>query len=62
VGEVKFCAGPAGAKSATAHWPSERSETAPSEADFPYAMRVVSDILESNGSSSMATVAADRLQ
>ena len=28
----------------------------PSEVDWPYAMRVVSDILESNGSSSMATV------
>ncbi|MCK4921168.1 MAG: polyribonucleotide nucleotidyltransferase, partial [Bacteroidales bacterium] len=28
----------------------------PNEADLPYAVRVVSDILESNGSSSMATV------
>jgi polyribonucleotide nucleotidyltransferase len=28
----------------------------PAEIEFPYAMRVVSDILESNGSSSMATV------
>lgn len=28
----------------------------PAEDDFPYAMRVVSEILESNGSSSMATV------
>ncbi len=28
----------------------------PAEVEFPYAMRVVSDILESNGSSSMATV------
>jgi len=28
----------------------------PQEVEFPYAMRVVSDILESNGSSSMATV------
>ncbi len=28
----------------------------PSEEEFPYTMRVVSDILESNGSSSMATV------
>ncbi len=28
----------------------------PSEEDFPYTIRVVSDILESNGSSSMATV------
>jgi len=28
----------------------------PNEEDFPYAIRIVSDILESNGSSSMATV------
>ncbi len=30
----------------------------PSEEDFPYAMRTVSEVLESNGSSSMATVCA----
>lgn len=33
----------------------------PSEVDFPYTVRVVSDILESNGSSSMATVCAGSL-
>ena len=33
----------------------------PAEADFPYAIRIVSDILESNGSSSMATVCAGTL-
>jgi polyribonucleotide nucleotidyltransferase len=33
----------------------------PAEADFPYTIRVVSDILESNGSSSMATVCAGTL-
>ncbi len=33
----------------------------PSNADFPYAIRVVSDILESNGSSSMATVCGGSL-
>ncbi|MFI5201137.1 MAG: polyribonucleotide nucleotidyltransferase [Candidatus Kapaibacterium sp.] len=33
----------------------------PAEADFPYALRIVSDILESNGSSSMATVCAGSL-
>lgn len=33
----------------------------PSEAEVPYAIRVVSDILESNGSSSMATVCAGTL-
>ena len=33
----------------------------PDEADFPYTVRVISDILESNGSSSMATVCAGSL-
>jgi polyribonucleotide nucleotidyltransferase len=33
----------------------------PSETEFPYTIRVVSDILESNGSSSMATVCAGTL-
>ncbi|MGC9069759.1 MAG: polyribonucleotide nucleotidyltransferase [Elusimicrobiales bacterium] len=33
----------------------------PSEEDFPYTIRVVSDILESNGSSSMATVCGGSL-
>ena len=33
----------------------------PSEADFPYTIRVVSDILESNGSSSMASVCGGSL-
>ena len=33
----------------------------PSSEDFPYTVRVVSDILESNGSSSMATVCASTL-
>ena len=33
----------------------------PSEADFPYVVRVVSEILESNGSSSMATVCSASL-
>ena len=33
----------------------------PAEAEFPYTIRVVSDILESNGSSSMATVCAGYL-
>ncbi len=33
----------------------------PSKEEFPYTMRVVSDILESNGSSSMATVCAGTL-
>jgi len=33
----------------------------PKEEDFPYTIRIVSDILESNGSSSMATVCAGTL-
>jgi len=33
----------------------------PDEAELPYALRIVSDILESNGSSSMATVCAGTL-
>ena len=33
----------------------------PAEVDFPYTVRIVSDILESNGSSSMATVCAGTL-
>jgi polyribonucleotide nucleotidyltransferase len=37
------------------------SAVLPSETDWPYAMRVVSDILESNGSSSMATVCGGSL-
>ncbi len=34
---------------------------APTEEEFPYTLRIVSDILESNGSSSMATVCAGSL-
>ena len=33
----------------------------PSESDFPYTIRFVSEILESNGSSSMATVCSGSL-
>jgi polyribonucleotide nucleotidyltransferase len=33
----------------------------PNQADFPYTLRIVSDILESNGSSSMATVCGGSL-
>ncbi|NCQ19029.1 MAG: polyribonucleotide nucleotidyltransferase [Ignavibacteria bacterium CG22_combo_CG10-13_8_21_14_all_37_15] len=34
---------------------------APNESEFPYTVRIISDILESNGSSSMATVCAGSL-
>src|SRR6266581_1991026 len=57
VGEVKFLRGP-GRREIGHGALAERSllNLLPPEADFPYAMRLVSDILESNGSSSMATV------
>ena len=57
VGEVGFMRGP-GRREIGHGALAERSITAliPNEETFPYTMRVVSDILESNGSSSMATV------
>jgi polyribonucleotide nucleotidyltransferase len=57
VGEVKFLRGP-GRREIGHGALAERAlvNLIPAEADFPYAMRVVSDILESNGSSSMASV------
>ncbi len=36
-------------------------EMLPNQAEFPYTIRIISDILESNGSSSMATVCAGSL-
>ena len=57
VGEVKPVRGP-GRREIGHGALAERAlvNLLPPEADFPYAMRLVSDILESNGSSSMATV------
>jgi len=57
VGEVGFMRGP-GRREIGHGALAERALTAliPDETIFPYTMRVVSDILESNGSSSMATV------
>jgi polyribonucleotide nucleotidyltransferase len=57
VGEVAFLRG-AGRREIGHGALAERAVSAvlPAETDWPYAMRVVSDILESNGSSSMATV------
>ena len=62
VGEVKFLRGP-GRREIGHGALAERAlvNLLPPEADFPYAMRVVSDILESNGSSSMATVCGGSL-
>jgi len=57
VGEVAFLRG-AGRREIGHGALAERAVSAviPAEENWPYAMRVVSDILESNGSSSMATV------
>jgi len=57
VGEVKFLRGP-GRREIGHGALAERSilPVMPSDEAFPYTVRVVSDIMESNGSSSMATV------
>ena len=57
VGEVKPLRGP-GRREIGHGYLAERalSYVMPSKEEFPYTIRVVSDILESNGSSSMATV------
>src|SRR5262244_3760523 len=62
VGEVKFLRGP-GRREIGHGALAERAlvNLLPAEAGFPYAMRLVSDILESNGSSSMATVCGGSL-
>ncbi len=57
VGEVKFLRGPS--RREIGHGVLARralTPLLPHEDDFPYTVRVVSDILESNGSSSMASV------
>ncbi len=62
VGEVAFLRGP-GRREVGHGALAERSLTplVPAEETFPYTMRVVSDILESNGSSSMASVCGGSL-
>jgi polyribonucleotide nucleotidyltransferase len=62
VGEAKFLRGPA--RREIGHGNLARRAlmpVLPSESEFAYTMRVVSDILESNGSSSMATVCGGSL-
>jgi len=62
VGEVKFLRGPA--RREIGHGAlAERSLVSmiPQQEAFPYTIRIVSDILESNGSSSMATVCGGSL-
>ena len=62
VGEVKFLRGP-GRREIGHGDLAERGLEAviPKDDDFPYTVRIVSDILESNGSSSMASVCAGSL-
>ena len=62
VGEVKRFTGPGRREIGHGNL-AERSlkQVIPSEEMFPYTIRIVSDILESNGSSSMATVCAGSL-
>ncbi|MGE0039901.1 MAG: polyribonucleotide nucleotidyltransferase [Vicinamibacterales bacterium] len=62
VGEVKFLRGP-GRREIGHGALAERALTPmiPTEEQFPYTVRIVSDILESNGSSSMATVCGGSL-
>ena len=57
VGEVRFLRGP-GRREIGHGLLAERaiSHVIPSAEDFPYTIRVISDILESNGSSSMASI------
>ncbi|HXU44948.1 MAG TPA: polyribonucleotide nucleotidyltransferase [Thermoanaerobaculia bacterium] len=62
VGEVKFLRGPG--RREIGHGVLARRAlmpVLPSEDEFPYTLRVVSDILESNGSSSMATICGGSL-
>ncbi len=62
VGEVKFLRGPS--RREVGHGAlAERAlqYLLPNDEDFPYTIRIVSEILESNGSSSMATVCGSSL-
>ncbi|MBI4966122.1 MAG: polyribonucleotide nucleotidyltransferase [Desulfomonile tiedjei] len=62
VGEVKFLRGPS--RREVGHGALANRAIAyllPNDEDFPYTIRVVSEILESNGSSSMATVCGSSL-
>lgn len=60
-GEVKFLRGPARREVGHANLAQRSLKQMMPGNDYPYTVRVVSDILESNGSSSMATVCAGSL-
>jgi len=62
VGEVRFLRGPGRREIGHGNLAeSSLQSVVPPEEDFPYTIRLVSDILESNGSSSMASVCAASL-
>jgi polyribonucleotide nucleotidyltransferase len=62
VGEVRFLRGPGRREIGHGNLAEKSLEAvAPGEDTFPYTIRLVSDILESNGSSSMASVCAGSL-
>ena len=62
VGETGMMGGRSVVRSVTAVWPSRGvAAVMPSAAEFPYVVRVVSEITESNGSSSMASVCGSSL-
>lgn len=60
-GEVKMMRGPGRREVGHGNLAMRSLKKMMPEGDFPYTVRVVSDILESNGSSSMATVCAGSL-
>jgi len=62
VGEVSFLRAPGRREIGHGHLAEKAlSAVIPSEEDFPYTIRIVSEVLESNGSSSMATVCGGSL-
>ncbi len=62
VGEVSFPRGPGRREIGHGRLAEKALQyVVPDEEEFPYTLRIVSDILESNGSSSMATVCAGSL-
>ena len=52
----------AAVKLVTANWPAVNQSVVADKDEFPYTIRVVSEITESNGSSSMATVCGTLLR
>ncbi len=62
VGEVKFMRGPSRRDIGHGNLAERAVEPMiPDEDEFPYAIRIVSEVLESNGSSSMASICASTL-